>query len=207
MDVAEYAGTVVFAVSGVLAVSRGRLDWFGALVVGVVTALGGGTIRDVILGNTPVFWVGELEYLAAATAGALIAIPIASSLAAGPARRFDETLQVADAAGLALFAIVGASITLELGFNGGVAVATGVITGAGGGVIRDLLADRTPLVLRGEIYATAALAGTAVFVALDELTAAPETIAAVLGGALVFGLRTAGIRRQWSLPAVAGPAD
>ncbi len=206
MEVAEYAGTIVFAVSGVLAVGRGRLDWFGAIVVGIVTAIGGGTIRDVILGNTPVFWVDELGYLAAATAGAVLAIPLAGSLAGGPAKRFDESLQVADAAGLALFSVVGASITLGLGFDGGVALAAGVITGAGGGVIRDLLADRTPLVLQGEIYATAALAGTAVFVALDELTSCPETPAAILGGALVFGLRVGGIRRQWSLPAV-GPAD
>src|SRR5205085_5400291 len=110
MELAEYAGTIVFAVSGVLAVARGHLDWFGAIVVGIATALGGGTIRDLILGNTPVFWIGELGFLAAATAGAAIAIPIAGSLAEGPAKRFDETLQVADAAGLALFSVVGASI-------------------------------------------------------------------------------------------------
>jgi uncharacterized membrane protein YeiH len=207
MEVAELTGTVVFAVSGVLAVAGRRLDWFGAIVVGVVTALGGGSIRDVILGDTPVFWTEQLEFLFTAALGAAVAIPLAYLLVRGSTRRFDEALQLADAAGLALFAVVGANTALELGFDGAIAVVAGTLTGVGGGVIRDVLAGRVPLVLSGEIYATAALAGTTAFVLLDELTGLPEPPAAVIGAVIIFGLRVLGIQRQWSLPALAAPDE
>jgi uncharacterized membrane protein YeiH len=122
METAEIAGTVVFAISGVIAVAERPLDWFGAIVVGVVTALGGGTIRGLILGATPVFWIEDQTFLWAAIAGAIAAIPLARALAHTSARRFEESLQLADAAGLALFSIVGANIALELGFDGTIAV-------------------------------------------------------------------------------------
>ena len=199
MSGAELAGTVTFAISGVLAVSSSRLDWLGAVVVGVVTALGGGTIRDLLFGDTPVFWLNDLGFLLAATLGAVAAIPLAHRLATGPVRRFDEALQLADAAGLALFVVLGAEVALELSFGPAAAVVAGIITGVGGGVIRDLLADRTPLILSGEIYATAAIAGALVFVVLGEL-AVSDPLPALAGALVVFGLRVAGIRRQWSLP-------
>jgi uncharacterized membrane protein YeiH len=200
MEGAEIAGTVVFAISGVIAVAERPLDWFGAIVVGVVTALGGGTIRGLILGSTPVFWIADQTFLWAAVAGAIVAIPLARVLGHGSARRVEESLQLADAAGLALFSIVGADIALELGFDGAIAVLAGLITGVGGGVIRDVLAGRTPLVMSGEIYATAALAGSVLFVGLDEFTAINEPVSATAGGLAIFGLRMVGIRRQWSLP-------
>jgi uncharacterized membrane protein YeiH len=200
MEGAEIAGTVVFAISGVIAVAERPLDWFGAIVVGVVTALGGGTIRGLILGATPVFWIADQTFLWAAVAGAIVAIPLARVLGHGSVRRFEESLQLADAAGLALFSIVGADIALELGFDGAIAVLAGLITGVGGGVIRDVLAGRTPLVMSGEIYATAALAGSVLFVGLDEFTAISEPVSATVGGLAIFGLRMVGIHRQWSLP-------
>jgi uncharacterized membrane protein YeiH len=200
MEGAEIAGTVVFAISGVIAVAERPLDWFGAIVVGVVTALGGGTIRGLILGVTPVFWIADQTFLWAAVAGAIVAIPLARVLGHGSVRRFEESLQLADAAGLALFSIVGADIALELGFDGAIAVLAGLITGVGGGVIRDVLAGRTPLVMSGEIYATAALAGSVLFVGLDEFTAISEPVSATVGGLAIFGLRMVGIHRQWSLP-------
>jgi uncharacterized membrane protein YeiH len=202
VEAAELAGTVVFAISGVIAVAGRPLDWFGAIVVGVVTALGGGTIRGLILGVTPVFWIEDQTFLLVAVLGAVAAIPLARALERGPARIYEEGLQLADAAGLALFSVVGANIALDLGFDGAIAVLIGLITGVGGGVMRDLLAGRTPLVMRGEIYATAALAGSVVFVALDELTAVPEPISAALGGITILALRMLGIRREWSLPSL-----
>jgi uncharacterized membrane protein YeiH len=213
VEVAELAGTVTFAVSGVFAVAYARLDWFGVIVVGIVTAVGGGSIRDVILDNTPVFWVEELGFLAAATLGAVAAIPLARQLATGPVRRFEQVLQFADAAGLALFAVVGAQTALDLGFDATVAVVAAMVTGVGGGVIRDLLADRTPLILTGEIYATAALAGALVYVTLVELTSLDQWVAALLGALVVFGLRALGIHKQWLLPSLepsgerGGPAN
>jgi uncharacterized membrane protein YeiH len=200
MEAAEVAGTVVFAVSGVIAVADRPLDWFGAVVVGVVTALGGGTIRGLILGVTPVFWIEDQTFLLAAVVAAVAAIPLVRLLERGSARRFEESFELADAAGLALFSIVGADVALDLGYDGTVAVLAGLITGVGGGVIRDVLAGRTPLVMSGEIYATAALAGVAVFVGLDELTGVGEAASATLGGLVILGLRVIGIRRQWSLP-------
>lgn len=202
MQGAELAGTVVFAVSGVIAVAGRPLDWFGGIVVGVVTALGGGTIRGVILGMTPVFWVADQTYLWAAIGGSVVAIPIARWLARGSVKRFEESLQLADAAGLALFSVVGANIALDAGFDGMVAVVAGLITGVGGGVIRDLLAGRTPLIMRGEIYATAALAGCIVFTLLDELTSVSEPLSAAIGAAVIFGLRMLGFYRAWELPSI-----
>jgi uncharacterized membrane protein YeiH len=200
VEAAELAGTVVFAISGVIAVAERPLDWFGGIVVGVVTALGGGTIRGLILGVTPVFWIEDQTFLLAAVIGAVAAIPLARVLRDSSARAYDETLQLADAAGLALFSIVGANIALDLGFDGTIAVLAGLITGVGGGVMRDVLAGRTPLVMSGEIYATAALLGSVVFVGLDELTPVSEPVSAVIGGLAILGLRVMGIRRQWSLP-------
>ncbi len=202
MEAAELTGTIVFAVSGVLAVSDRRVDWFGAIVVGVVTALGGGTIRGLILGVTPVFWIEDQTYLIAAAIGAAVAIPLVGLIAEGSDRRIEEGIRLADAAGLALFSIVGANITLDLGFDGGVAVVAAIITGAGGGVIRDVLTGRKPLIMGGEIYATAALAGAAIFVLLDQQTGVSEPVSAAIGMLVIFVLRILSIRRDWQLPSV-----
>ena len=200
MEAAELVGTVVFAISGVIAVAGRPIDWFGAIVVGLVTALGGGTIRGLILGATPVFWIEDQAFLLAAVAGAVAAIPLAGALRHGSVRRFEESLQLADAAGLALFTIVGASVALDLGFDGPIAVVAGLITGVAGGIMRDVLTGRTPLVMSGEIYATAALLGAVIFVGLDELTSVGEPVASTIGAIVILGLRVLGIRRQWSLP-------
>jgi len=199
VEFAELAGTVIFAVSGVIAVAERRIDWFGAIVVGVVTAVGGGTLRDLILGQTPVFWIEDMTYLGFAVAGSVIAIPLVTRLGSS-AKRFEDGLQLADAMGLALFSVVGASLTLELGHSGAVAVTCGILTGVGGGVIRDLLVGQTPLIMRSEIYATAALAGTIVFVLLDDTAGLPLWFSSIVGMLTIFGLRMVGLRQQWSLP-------
>lgn len=199
VEVAELIGTVVFAISGVIAVAERRLDWFGAIVVGVVTAIGGGTMRGLILGDTPVFWIEDEKYLASAVMGSILAIPLVLRFGRNH-RRFEESLQLADALGLALFAIVSADITLSLGFNGTTAVVCGILSGVGGGVIRDLLAGQTPLIMRSDIYATAALAGTTLYVLLVEMTGLTDWLAAAVGMVTIFGLRMAGLKRDWSLP-------
>jgi uncharacterized membrane protein YeiH len=204
VEQAELAGTVVFAISGVLAVAERRLDLFGAMVVGVVTALGGGTVRGLVLGEIPVFWIEDQMFLAFAVAGAVVAIPVAMALERGPVRRLEEGVKLADAAGLALFTVVGADIAFDLGQDAAIALVAALITAVGGGVIRDLLAGRMPLVMRGEIYATAALAGAGVYLGLVELTGVPEGVSAAAGMVTTFGLRVAGMRRGWSLPVVGG---
>lgn len=200
MEAAQLAGTVVFAVSGVLVVADREMDWFGALVVGIVAALGGGTLRDLVLGETPVLWIDDDTYLFAAIAGALAAIPLARWLAQRSARIVEETIRIVDAAGLGLFAIVGANLALELGFTVPIAVACGLLSGAGGGVLRDVLAGRRPLIMGGEIYATAAIAGATLFSVLVELADVSEAAAGVAGVLTVFLIRVSAIRRDWRLP-------
>ncbi len=199
MEAAQLAGTVVFAISGVLAVADRDMDWFGALLVGVVTALGGGTLRDLVLG-APVLWADDTTYLFAALAGAVAAIPLARELSRRSAGLVERTIRVADAAGLGLFAIVGADVALELGFSAPVAIVTGLLTGAGGGVLRDVLAGRRPLIMGGEIYATAAIAGATLYVGLVELADVEQAVAGSIGVLVVFAIRVSAIRRDWRLP-------
>ncbi len=201
LHVAELAGTVFFAVSGTFAVAHRPLDWFGAIVVAVVTAVGGGTIRGLILGITPVFWIDDETVLLFAVAGGLIAIPAVRLLESDSAMRLTPAVLVADAAGLALFTVVGAETALEAGFGAETAAVAGLVTGVGGGVIRDVLAGQTPLILRSDIYATAALAGVLVYVALDGVLT--SVVAGILGGAVILTIRLGAIRFGWSLPAFA----
>lgn len=205
MEAVELAGTVVFAVSGVIAVATRPLDWFGAVVVGVVTAVGGGTIRDLILGDSPVFWIEHEQFLITAVLGAVVAVPLVHAAGHASARRMEEGLELIDAAGLALFAIAGAAVALDLGFGDATAIVSGLVTGVGGGVIRDILSGRTPLILSGEVYATAALVGATLFVVLYELTPISEPVAGIIGGVAIFGLRVLAIRRRWSLPPLTRP--
>lgn len=200
MEAAEILGTVVFAISGVIAVAARPIDWFGAVVLGVITAVGGGTIRGLILGVTPVFWIEDQVYLLTAVAGAAAAVPVVHAVGHASARRLEQSLRLVDAAGLALFSIVGAAIATDLGFGAETAVVSGLVTGVGGGVIRDLLSGRTPMVLSGEVYATAALVGAVMFVGLYELTPVSEPLAGVAGGLVIFAVRVMAIRRRWSLP-------
>lgn len=202
MELVALIGTVVFAASGVLAVIEQRLDWFGAIVVGVVTASGGGTLRDLILGISPPFWVTDQAYLLAAFGGAVAGIAVAYALR-WTEGRLDLALRVADAVGLAVFSYVGAELTLANGYEGSIAIVMAVLTGVGGGLMRDVLTARTPLVLTGEIYAVAAIAGAAMYVALVELSALPDSAAAAIAMSTTLSIRVMSLHREWSLP-VAG---
>jgi uncharacterized membrane protein YeiH len=161
----EFTAVAVCAISGVLAASGQRLDLFGVLVLATVTALGGGTIRDLCLGTYPIFWIQNPGYLLTALMAALFTFVIARFFVM-PHR----VLLVADAFGLALFAIAGTEKTLALQLPGIIAVLMGVVTGVAGGVLRDVLRREVPLVFRPEIYlyATAALAGSALLVGLRQ---------------------------------------
>jgi len=187
-------GTAVFAITGVLAVTRRGLDVFGALVLGIVTALGGGTVRDLIIGVRP-FWIDDFNYVWVASAGALMAFWIGSLF-----RNAYRGLLYLDALGAALFALTAANKVLSLQLSGPVAVAMGVLTGIGGGLIRDVLAGRPTLLMSREIYATPILLGCIVFVVLHA-PAAPAPYAAPVGFAIIFGLRALAINRHLEMPA------
>ncbi len=190
----EMLGTAVFAITGVLAVTRRGLDVFGALVLGIVTALGGGTVRDLIIGVQP-FWIHDFNYVWVASAGALTAFWIGSAF-----RNAYRALLYLDAVGAALFAVTAANKVLLLHLSGPVAVAMGVLTGIGGGLIRDVLAGRTTLLMSREIYATPILLGCIAFVLLQ--TAAPSfPYAPGVGFTLIFGLRALAIHRHLEMPA------
>lgn len=191
----DLIGVAVFGISGALAAGRKSLDLLGVVVIAVVTAIGGGTIRDVLLGRHPVFWVADPNYLV---------VIIVAALATVAYTRFrrppQNTLVIADALGLGLFAVGGAQITEGLGHSGLIIVLMGTITGVAGGVIRDVLSAEIPLILRrGNIYATAAIAGTAAYLWLGMAGVATQT-AALLGMAIVVGLRLAAIFWDLQLP-------
>jgi len=148
-------GTAVFALSGALAAGRHRMDPFGVIVLASVTAVGGGSIRDALIGATPVFWIRDPNYIIV-----ILATVLACLLLVRRPRKVPEyILPVADAFGLALFTVIGAEKALNMGLSGMIAVVMGLITGVGGGIIRDLLCRQVPMVLRTEVYATASIIG------------------------------------------------
>jgi len=188
-------GIIVFALSGALMAGRYKLDPFGVIVLAFVTAVGGGTIRDTIL-QAPIFWVVETHYLYVIIATALLTIIFIRQ----PKRIPKRFLLIADAFGLALFAVLGTQKSILLGAPLSVAIVMGIITGVAGGMIRDVLCNVIPMILSKEIYALAAMLGGGLFV-IFHLQGWPEDeaiIIAILGALIV---RLAAIYWRVSLPA------
>jgi uncharacterized membrane protein YeiH len=189
----QMIGTAVFAVTGVLAVNRRGLDLFGAVVLGGVTSLGGGTIRDVVIG-APVFWLTDLNYVWAAV--------IAAHVAFFASRSFVSTytlLLYLDGLGAAMFAIFAAEKVLGRGHGPIVAVIMGVLTAIGGGLVRDVLAGQTTLLMSREIYATPVLIGCTSYVIFRSL-GADEQVVALAAVALIFAIRAAAIHWHIEMP-------
>ena len=193
LELLDFIGVAVFAVSGALAAVRKRLDLLGVVVIATVTAIGGGTVRDVLL-DRPVFWIAQPAFLYVILGSALATLAYA--------RRFpppDRTLAVADALGLALFSISGAQIAEAQGHAGVVVVLMGTLTGVAGGMMRDILCAEIPLILRrGQLYATASIAGAIVYLVLQSFVA--TTAAALTGMAVIAALRLGAIAWNWTLP-------
>ena len=189
-------GVAVFAISGALAAGRRRLDLIGVIVLAAVTAIGGGTIRDVLLARHPIFWLADPSYLLVILGAALLTLAWVRV-----ARVPWPTLDVADALGLALFSVAGTQIAEGAGLPGIACVLLGTVTGAAGGVIRDVLTAQIPAVLRqGSLYASAAIAGTTLYVILARL-GMEHRAATFIGIAVVAILRLAAIRWELKLPA------
>ena len=197
--VIEVIGTVTFAISGVMAAARASMDWLGAIVLAVVVAIGGGTIRDVLIGRFPVSWIEDASPVLVAIGTAVMRLRPQADLVT-----WTPTL-IADAAGLSAFVILGTDIALESGLNGFLAILLGTITGVGGGVLRDILTGNKPIVLVGQVYALAGIAGAALFVVLIELGVNPD-LSVWLPMAVIFGIRMLSIRRDWHLPKVVSQA-
>lgn len=187
-------GIAVFACSGALAAGQRRMDLFGVVVLAFVTAVGGGTVRDLVIGDTPVFWVRDPVYVwVALGAGAT------TFLVAHVYRLRNEMLVIADAFGLAVFTVIGTRVGVDQIGPGVIATMTGVMSGVVGGVIRDVLANRVPLIFQREIYALAALLGAIILQLMDGFGVAPP-VPALVAGAMVLGLRLAALKWRLHLP-------
>ena len=188
-------GAAVFAASGALAAGRRRMDVLGVVVIAIVTAVGGGTMRDVLLDRHPVFWIEDPTHLVVSVLAAAVTLAYARFR-----RPPTHSLAVADALGLALFTISGAQIAERAMTNPIVVVVMGTMTGVAGGVIRDVLSAEVPLIFRkGELYATAAIAGVILYLVL-EAAGIPRQIAALAGMAAIAALRLAAIFWGLKLP-------
>ncbi|WP_298905513.1 trimeric intracellular cation channel family protein [uncultured Aliiroseovarius sp.] len=173
--------TAVMAASAAIQARRFNLDLFGATVLGVVTAVGGGTLRDLLLGLTPVFWISDLRFLLVAVPSSLLSFVIAARMPTGNGRRL-ALLMYLDAVGLALFTLTGVQVALEAGVAPVLTIVIGCVTGTAGGMIRDLLCNITPSVLREDLYATISLVGGAAYLAFSQFLG--ETMATLV----TFGL-------------------
>jgi uncharacterized membrane protein YeiH len=193
----DYFGVAVFAISGGLAAGRKRMDPLGFALIGIVTGIGGGTLRDLFLGRRP-FWVEQPGYLLVCIGAAVLTFFASAKL-----RPRGETFLWADAVGLAVFAVIGAEQATLAGVHWTICVVMGTLTATGGGVIRDVLCGEVPLLLRKEIYAAAALVGAAVFVTLHAL-GVPDSIAMTTGFIVGLGIRGLAMELGWNLPTFAG---
>ncbi len=192
-DVIEYAGTVVFAISGIRLAAAKEFDWFGAFVVGFVTAIGGGTTRDLFLGVTP-FWMLSPSYIYCTLLGMITVLVFSKKLV-----RLDTPFFIFDAIGLALFVVIGIEKTLDLNYPFWVAIVMGTITGVAGGVMRDVFINETPLVFRQEVYALACVMGGIVFAVCSMLDYGHE-VCEVLSLASVLIVRLLAVKYHWRLP-------
>jgi len=193
--VLDLVGTFAFALNGALTALRAtRLDIVGVITLGMITALGGGTLRDVVLDALPPATFLDWRYLAVAAAGGLIAFLTGHHL-----HRLNGTINVLDAAGLGLFAVTGALKAVDLGFGPAQAVIVGAITGVGGGTLRDVLIRQVPSVLSSGLYAVPALLGATVVVVADVLDAR-GAVAAVAGAGVCFAVRMLGVHYDIDAP-------
>ncbi len=190
----DLAGVAVFAASGALAARHRDLDIFGVIVVATITAIGGGTLRDLLLDRHPIFWVTDVWYLVVISGAALMTVAYVR-IRPPPG----VALQVADAFGLALFALSGAKLAEAAQCPPLIVVLMGTITGVTGGILRDVITGQVPLILRREIYATAAIAGIVTYLLLEAI-GLPHGYAFGIGMLVVVTLRLMAMRWGWNLP-------
>ena len=194
VDLLDLLGVAVFAVSGALAAGRSGLDLLGVVVIAAITAVGGGTLRDLLLNRHPIFWITDPTYLIVIAGAALLTVVYVRWHA--PPR---HALLLADALGLALFALAGAQIAEGAGVSPIIVVLMGTMTGVAGGVLRDIVCAEVPLILRRDIYATAAIAGITIYLILQAIGLRPPW-AFGAGMIVVVVLRLLAIYRGMSLP-------
>lgn len=190
----DYIGTCVFAISGALAGMRHRFDPFGVLILAAVTAVGGGSLRDVLIGRTPVGWMQDINYAYLIITGTLIAILFRKYLA-----YVRRTMFLFDSIGLGLFTIIGVEIGVAAGLHPVICVLLGTLSASFGGVIRDILSNEVPLIFHKEVYASLSILGGITYLLLQE-TALPSNWAYILTSGMVVVLRIFAVRKNWVIP-------
>ena len=193
----DYTGTFAFAISGIRLASAKQFDWFGAYVVGLVTAVGGGTIRDILLNATP-FWMEQTSYLTVSALALLFVIIFRKYVI-----RLNNTFFIFDAIGLGLFTVVGIEKSLLAGFPMWVAIIMGMTTGAVGGVIRDIFINEVPLIFRKDIYAIACILGGLIYFACDFFAVGHITTQIITAGSVILA-RIVAVKYHISLPVLKG---
>lgn len=196
----DYLGTFAFAISGIRLASAKKFDWFGAYVIGLVTAIGGGTTRDLLLGITP-FWMLQPSYLIITGIALLTVILFGKYLI-----RINNTFFIFDSIGLGLFVVVGIGRSLDAGLPYWVAIVMGMITGSTGGIIRDILINEVPLIFRKDIYALACVIGGIVLFFCDQTTLAPQVSQTIAILSIIL-IRVLAVKYHWSLPVLKGPPE
>lgn len=189
----DIVGTVAFAMSGTLAALNNRFDLFGALVIAFVTATGGGTLRDLLLGATPVFWVVSTQYFIYIFIGCFLSLIFRTYIL-----RLRRTMFLFDTIGIGIFTIIGMEKSLGLGFAPFIALNMGVMSAVFGGVIRDVLSNEPPLIFRKEIYATACYAGGVFYLLLGK-TSIQDEVSIFVTILLIILIRSVAIRYHWTL--------
>ncbi|WP_430809687.1 MULTISPECIES: trimeric intracellular cation channel family protein [unclassified Carboxylicivirga] len=192
----DYIGTMVFAISGTLTAAQKRLDLFGAIFIGFATAIGGGTLRDMMLGNLPVAWIQSNNYFIVIMAGVFITILFKKYVL-----KLRNTLFLFDTIGIAAFTVIGLEKALDFGISAPIAVMMGLSTAVVGGIIRDTLTNELPLIFHKEIYATACITGGIVFLILHYLHL-PQVISEAVTVLVIIAIRVWAVRYNITMPPI-----
>ncbi|UWX59207.1 trimeric intracellular cation channel family protein [Chryseobacterium oranimense] len=190
----EVLGTISFAMSGSFAAMQKRLDPFGVLIIAFVTSVGGGTVRDLLL-DIPVFWMHDLL-----TCALILGTSIFAMVFKSIEKNFKVTLFIFDSFGLGLFTIIGVQKGLNAEIHPFICIALGTITGCFGGIIRDILLNRIPLIFRKEIYATACIVGGSAFLLMTKFIPLSYTFIQIFTILLIVAIRTLAVKYQWQIP-------
>ncbi|NTE03067.1 trimeric intracellular cation channel family protein [Agrobacterium tumefaciens] len=193
-EIIEALGTIAFAISGTFTAMQRKLDPFGVLIIAFVTAIGGGTVRDLLIGDTPVAWMRDMQ-----TCLIILFTALATMFFKTHVQKMKITLFLFDSLGLGLFTILGLAKGISFGLNPGICIALGTITGCFGGIIRDTLLNTIPLVFKREIYATACIMGGMFYFLLLEINIG-TVVAKFLAIAFIFVMRIIAVKFKLSLP-------
>ncbi|MEO9872658.1 trimeric intracellular cation channel family protein [Ekhidna sp.] len=190
----DILGTMVFAISGALAGRDKKLDFFGIAAVGLITAIGGGTVRDVLLGSTPVGWMEDLIYLTMIGSGIIISLLFGKAVL-----KLRRTFFMFDTVGIAVFTVLGLQKALNLGVHPVIAIMMGMVSAVFGGVLRDIVCNEIPLIFRKEIYALTCLCGGILYVILDRLSV-EQIINTIITVSFIMIFRVMAVKFKWKLP-------